>query len=204
VIVEVAGLPLAGKSTLRDAIAAELERRGVASGGRADLDAPVRMALRRPGALLLAVLVLVRSTRPLADRRDAFRFVAATIAGHEAARRRPDRVWLLDEGPVQRAFMLFVDADRTASDDAVVRFARRMPASDAVVWADADVDEVLRRRTSRDRGVPPRLAQLDDATLRGRLEEGRRVLEVALVTGGAVRIDGRDVEQIVDRLVVTR
>jgi thymidylate kinase len=197
VIVEMAGLPLAGKSTFRAALSEHLARAGVDVIDRRAVRTRRRVLVRHTRLLLLVIWVLVRSPRPVDERVGALRFVAAALTAHEAMRGRRG-VALLDEGVVQRAFLLFVDEDSPPSRRLVERYARLIPRPDLVVVVLADVDDVLQRAAGRARGLPPRLARLDPRDVRAKLVEGAALLDdvIELAPLDARRVGTDDVGTI--------
>ncbi len=214
-IVEFAGLPGGGKTTLLHEVDRMLSQSGIEVRSGADVRrswihpehraATLPGRLRRAGALvlrapLLAVVAvtLIRSPRPRAERWVAFRWFVVALEQHLAASRvGDDVVVLIDEGMVQRTFLLFVEAAGVSRGRLVDRYRRRAPRADLVVLVDAEPDVALGRLRGRSRGVAPRLEALGDEALSARFVEARGLLEGSANRAGGVvvtvALDGVDV-----------
>ena len=210
-IVEFAGLPGSGKTTLLEEVDRLLSQSGIdvrsgADARRAWIRPETRTAalpnrLRRAGTLALHAPVVVvvaatlaRSPRPLRERWVAFRWFMVALEQHVAARAvGDDVVVLIDEGMVQRTFLVFVEAAGVSRARSVERYRRRAPRSDLVVLVDADPEVALGRLEGRNRGVAPRLEGLGREAMSSLFAEARGILE-----GSAERARGMVVTSALD------
>ncbi|HEX5510968.1 MAG TPA: hypothetical protein VFX41_04590 [Actinomycetales bacterium] len=209
-IVEFAGLPGAGKTTLREQLRRELVARDVPVlaahllGTTAAAPAgPLRRAAAR-GAGLLAqprvtawgVAVLADRGRSWRERLFALRLLAVTLDNHRWLRRQdPQSLVLVDEGFAQRAMLLLAGTGREVDLARAQRYARAVPVPRVVVHVRLDPSESVRRTAGRDRGLPARFARLSGDVLLSRLADAAAVLDVVVSELGRrgariVEIDG--------------
>lgn len=210
VLVEMAGLPGSGKSTLHQELRRRLVDRGLdmppgsllpdglpgASSSRITRTARtvgrrLHTATSERRAVSSALRTLATSPRSASEKVQALRFTLVTLETHRLARTSPMApLCLVDEGILQRSFLLFVERDRVADQGAVEAFLHRCPLPDLVVWVDAAPEIALERLASRDRGLPPRLTGLSHDEALERLAAGdqliRSGLDVMRASGVAV------------------
>lgn len=214
-IVEMAGIPGAGKTTVRDELMRHLEdvitpappafpkvrlSRNLAIRWFASHLLYLATMGRHRQALLIATHVMLGSNRTLAQRLQVIRFLTVTFQRYRESRDAPlPRTVLVDEGIIQRCFMIFVEAAGTSSAF-LDRYVRRCPAPDAVVLVQIDPGVALERVLRRRRGLPPRMADLSrDESLRV-LREGADLLENAVTlfaqNAGTVvlRVNGNELQ----------
>ncbi|MGZ4677000.1 MAG: AAA family ATPase [Acidimicrobiia bacterium] len=189
-VVELCGLPGAGKSTIARALVARLRLDGVAA---VDAMAPIgphagRVArLTRKAAIVgraaahastwrIGLEVGLRSHQTSARDRVArpLNLVVVREALRHAVTDAEDVVHVFDQGPVQEwwSAALRADADRVlawAATDA-------RPQPDLLVRVDVP-HEVLRDRLARRAGAQSRLETADEAALQGELVHGERLLD---------------------------
>lgn len=188
-IIEIAGLPGAGKTTLRDLLADRLSSAGLAvvtchlmrpttpglRGAVVRTVGRVAAVLREPAVTAQAVRVLLADPRPAPERWFAFRLLAVTL---------DNRAWLaqrqvcavVDEGFVQRAMLLFGGGAGPVPRSAVARYARSVPAPSVVVMLHIEPSEAVQRTAARERGLPPRFARRSGDELTASLEHAAAVL----------------------------
>lgn len=217
-IVEFAGLPGAGKSTLRDGLAADLRAEGVpvtarhvvrptraGRVGAAERAAGRALALAsRPRVAAVAGRTFLTSGRPARERLFAARLLAVTLDNDRCL--RDHRGWVLvDEGFVQRGLLLMAGERRPVPDERVRAYATVVPVPDVVVHLRLDPDRVQERLRSRPRGLAPRFARLGEADLRAALADAARVL--GLVVHGVeargsrvIGVDAADLDAAAGRL----
>jgi adenylate kinase len=206
VILEFLGLPGSGKSTLCE----ELQR------WLADADGPNskpanrvdRMGLntvlgmiRYWRATLIAGRTLMSSPRSWNDKRLAVRWFLSTLGRYAAPRDR--RMLVLDEGLLQRSFLLFMERDGFGSVDRVARYVSAIPLPDAVIMVDVDPAESLARLQRRSRPVPRRFRTMAGEDQLTAFTRGAELLDLVLATASArrgsstvvIRVPSEDVDQ---------
>ena len=207
-------MPGAGKSTFRAQLAEDLRAAGVEVASPADpprspehglrlVRSTIRTArrvglcLRRRRALWWCLRVLWRSPRPPDQRVQAFRFVVVTFERFEVCMaEKSDRVHIIEEGSLQRLFLLLVEHDGVRIDVDKRPYMGNAPFGDVLVHVCAPSHLVMTRLADRERGLPPRLAALDEDRARGLLEQGDALLlQAANTVAAAVDID-RPVRQL--------
>lgn len=189
VVVELCGLPGAGKSTLARAVVARLRLAGLptvdvmaplgpsaARGARSRRKAAVlARALAEPGSLRIAADLASRSGQQ-AWRDRVARPVNLLVVRHEVAKARTARGYhVLDQGPVQEWWSAALRADA----ERVLAWAATDPAprADLVVRIDAPTEALVARLTRR-AVRQSRLEGLDRGALAAELERGRELLDV--------------------------
>ncbi len=209
VIIELFGLPGAGKTTFRAQLIEKLKAAGIEvadpvprpkTEGR--FPQPLRsaaMALGRAGVfvrnrrvLWWCLNVLRRSPRPFRRKTIAFRFVFATLERYEFYQRdTSDRVYIIDEGSLQRLFLLLVERDgaRTEVDRRV--YVDAAPFGDLLVHVQISPQQALARLAGRSRHLSPRLMGLDDRQARLCLAQGDALLAKAAAEAIAVSVPDR-------------
>ncbi len=137
-----------------------------------------RAIARYRGAFLVALQALRRSSRPLRDKIAALRFFAVTLDNYAELSKRSyqDKVCVLEEGILQRAFLLFVDSSSVDPDGRVEKYAQVIPVPDFAVFLDASAAEVLLRLDGRERKLTPRLLHLDEQSVTQVLNQGSELL----------------------------
>jgi len=210
-VVELCGLPGAGKSTIARAVVASLRVRGVPT---TEVMAPLGPAasraerLRRkagvvgrglvaPGGPAIVGNVAFRSDQ--ADGRDRLARPVNLLVVRDAVRRAHRRagVHVLDQGPVQEWWSAALRGD----EDRVLEWAAAdpNPRADLLVRVDAPIP-VLHERLTRREQRQSRLEAVADADLDAALRRGADLLDAVcarLATGAAgaprvVRVDGCD------------
>jgi thymidylate kinase len=204
-IVELAGLPGCGKTTLLHLLRDDLREAGVEvhTGTRlrraprwlGRVPARVRKPVERIALtfgrfatmvvhlrlLALVARALLSSSRPSSDKVSAFKWLVVVLDNYRVARRiARNGVAIVPEGMTQRAYLLFVDAGGVATRRTVQRYQELAPQADLTVLVDVDVDVALRRLGSRERGLPPRFEGLPAEVVRERFREGAGLLADAL------------------------
>lgn len=214
-IVELAGLPGAGKSTLAESLLARLGRDGIPcsiadAGVSARARKEVRMLRRtgyalselavEPDAARRATNVLVRS------RQQARRDTAAVLAQWLATERLVSRgratggVRLLEEGLVQTVWTALLRSGRLRPEDL---WACVPPAShtDLVLFLDVHPDLAARRLAARE-SRHSRIQQVPAAELLGELRRGQAILDDVLLSCplrvARITSAGQPAEQLAD------
>jgi hypothetical protein len=177
VIVELAGVPGAGKSTLAAAAVPALAADGLVARDPASLFVPaaqrdtrqrvrdqVRTVRTTVGAGDFASLCagrLARSDRGWSRQRRAVSSLTADLEVHRRARQLPPgHVLLWEEGLVHRAILVLVEAGGVAPTDAWVRYAARVPLPDVLVHLQVDAATAVARMEQRPKRLTARLAHL--------------------------------------------
>lgn len=200
-IVEFAGLPGSGKSTLHRELGAALTAEAIPWGLPSALPSSrlrqVRTAIRCGRVLISAALLLARSERTVRERLAALRWVAATLDRQRSARAQPSTVWIFDEGIAQRVFLLFVDRTGAADHERASRFLRMVTPPDVVAVVRVPPAVALERLERRSPGLTARFQRLDQDARVERLEEGAVLLDDGLADAwdasvSIVRLDGAD------------
>lgn len=220
VVVELCGLPGAGKSTLARALVARLRLAGVPT---ADVMAPLGPDAGRAGRLVRkAVAAAVGLVEPgvgvvtaAAGQRDPRDLVARPgnllVVRHALRRsRRRQGVAVFDQGPVQEWWSAALRA-RDREGVLAAAAADPVPRADVLVRVDAPV-EVLVERLERRAVRQSRLEALDRDELRAVLGEGselldrltqRRSVAGGAREGGPIVVDGLDpaaVQRVADEV----
>lgn len=111
------------------------------------------------------------------QRVDAVRFIVVTLETYERCEAgAPDCVYLIEEGSLQRLFMLLVEDDGVRGDHDLRTYLTRAPFGDALVHVKVSADVALGRLEDRERGLSPRLAGLPAVDARQRLIDGGALL----------------------------
>ncbi|HEX5532270.1 MAG TPA: hypothetical protein VFX33_00850 [Actinomycetales bacterium] len=209
-IVEFAGLPGAGKTTLREQLRSEAAARnepvlaghllGASLSGRGRFAgrATARVAglVAEPRVAAWGAAVLADRGRPWPERLFAVRLLAVTLDNHRWLRgQNPDTLVLVDEGFAQRAMLLLSGAGGGANLDRAQRYATAVPVPRVVVHVRIDPSDSVRRTAARDRGLPARFARLSGDMLLASLADAARVLDVVVSELGRrgariVEVDG--------------
>lgn len=188
-IIEMAGIPGAGKTTLQNALVAELAELGLlvpnsvlAIDRRSPLARAakqiryVRTAFQHRRALSIAARSMRAGGRPWAQQVQVIRFLTVTFDRHRRIRdHESDGVAVLDEGVLQRCFLVFVEATGAYPSN-LREFLRYSPAPDGVVLLQPDPTQALQRTQHRQRGMPPRMVGLSPPEAVDVLEAGARLL----------------------------
>lgn len=206
-LVEMLGLPGAGKSALSREVCLVLRERGVPAGiadarvsaavprarrVRRRTAAAARSAVRRPGWTLSSAASIASMRQPAG--RDTASVLAQWLAVCDLAARARARpgVHLLEEGPLQTLWTLGLRSP-DALPHRLLEAWPRAAAPDVVVLLDvplAVVEERLMRRSSKH----SRSQQLPPDLLRAELHRGQKLLEVlaAPTATPVVRLSGDD------------
>ena len=91
-----------------------------------------------------------------------------------------ETIGLIDEGLLQRGFLLFTGTVNAAPTKEMSRYVRAMPAPDLVVHLRLDPADVQSRLGGRQRFLPPRYARLATNELPLALSAGSKVLDEML------------------------
>jgi hypothetical protein len=219
-IIEFTGLPGSGKTFLRAAVAERL-----AEFGRPVVTAHVmRPAATRasgvgmrllsagcnPAVTTTVLRAALTDRRPLGERAFALRLTAVTLDNYQWLRDRSVTA-LMDEGFIQRGFLLFSGKPNSTASALAQHYALRIPMPDVVVHLRLDPAQAVTRTAGRSRSLPPRYARLTGDTLLDALRAGSVIIDqlLGVVTrraGGPVVID-LDVSTVDDswtQLVVKR
>lgn len=114
-------------------------------------------------AVLLAARQLFLGRRPLGDKWFGFRLFVVALGRSCEARDSSfeGQVSLLDEGPIQRAFTVFVNGAGEVNHRAAIRYAQLVPLPDVLVYVKVITEVALYRLQERQRGLPVRF-QLEE------------------------------------------
>lgn len=216
-IIEFAGLPGSGKSTVRSGllaaeptflIPADIGRQKITIVGQhapaavSQIVSLARSAGSERRAMAFALPRLARSRRSVGDRASAARFVLVTAdVLRRSAQESPGATVVIDEGRLQRAFMVLVDRPEVAEESVFVDFAERWSRDTTIIWVDTPPEVALERLGGRGRGLPQRLAGLADSDALDVLRDASNGMAAALAALEAsgttvIRIDGtKPVEQ---------
>jgi hypothetical protein len=166
-------------------------------------------------AVLLAAKQLFLRRRPSGRRWFRFRLLIVSLRrSHEARKLSSNgQLRLLDEGPIQRAFTVFVDGVREIDVEAALRYAKVAPAPDLLVYTRMGADVVLRRLAQRERGLSARLGREGHGRAARVLAEAEQMLDrvtseleqqgVALIRVGPCETE-RAERQVVDCVLSSR
>lgn len=216
-IVDVVGLPGAGKSTLATSVVSLLRREGVeAVAGQNDgSTAADGRRLTRPERFVAHVAAVCGNPRlvavcaSIAVRPGGSEYVSAfvNLCRRDRALRaaRPAGLLLLHESSLHRLFIALALMGRSSRDD-VERFVRRMAWPDALVYLEVAPEVATERVRKRLEGMGP-VAAADIAALdagagwrHGYREATENALDVIGSTRPILRLDGtsKDVSQLAD------
>lgn len=217
-IIEFAGLPGAGKSTvalqLLDAL--DTEGAGALAGDSLAADpgvlflARLRSVVRHPRFVASVLRYAWRSPRPASERWLLLRMIVVSLHRFDEAKALGrSKPVIFHEGIVQRSFLALVEANSVGAEADVERYLRHAPRPDVVVWLRVDPLTCLERIVCRERGVPKRLSSLSSGAVVERFTQGEAMFDQVLrdlrSTGDTViaRIDGTAsnvLEQVVHAL----
>lgn len=190
-VIEFAGLPGAGKSTARAWAVRQLgDWETVTLPPPTGLAGRISWLVRKGLVVAASIRVVVLGLcgvalgcRSVRHKVFAVRALVAVLHAHEVGR-RSTRPLVLDEGVVQRAFMLFVDTEKGADVDRARRYVKAAPLPDVLVYLRVGADVATARQLARltdpslpTVGLPSRLLTLEAGKLRYTLKEGERLLE---------------------------
>lgn len=209
-LVEFAGLPGAGKSTASAWALEQFEDAGAARPsppegtlGRASWMLRKLVAvLAEARAFALGVRSVAVDSRSLRHKLFACRALAASLQTKRLSS-PGDGVLVIDEGVVQRAFMLFVDTSGGADVDAACRYVRAAPLPDVLVYLRVHAETAAARQRARREyleklppvvGLPNRILTLERARLSATMAEGQRLLDAVVETVRVFRPAVRIVE----------
>lgn len=196
-VVEFAGLPGAGKSTARAWVLELLGEAGArtptppkgAVGRLWWMAGKLVAVLAGARAFALGVRSVAASTRSLRHKLFACRALVTSLQARRLGT-TGDGVLVLDEGVIQRAFMLFVDARKGADVDTACRYVRAAPMPDVLVYLRVQAETAAARQRARlddhetlpTVGLPSRLLTLESAQLSATMAEGQRLLDATVET----------------------
>jgi thymidylate kinase len=123
-------------------------------------------------------------------------------------RRRNRPFLVLDEGLLQRSFLLFMEQDGFGSVDRVGRYIEAIPLPDVVVAVDLSPAESLARVRHRTRLLPRRFQNMAENDQLNAFNQGAELLDLVLARAldradsstQVIRIPGNDLEQAKRRL----
>ena len=174
-IIEFIGVPGAGKTTLHEKLAQALREAGcrvtLATGnGEAALGRLgglrraryyVAASWRWRKALFMSIRLLLKSTRPWPQKLFAFRLLVVALGRYQMAGRLEDAgIVLMDEGFLQRCFMVLVDGPTEIKPDVVSRLVTAGPHGHVAIYVKTAPEKALHRLSGRERGLPTRLQRL--------------------------------------------
>ena len=204
-LVEMCGIPGAGKSMVMDALgtaepplpivwATDLQQR---RSSRTPLVVGRAASLaRQPVSTIAATSALAVSARTPAVKLDAFRYLVVSSQRIDEARRVPSsRLVLFDEGHVQRGMMYFLDRDRLAPGRLIDAYARAGPRNGLVVRVVVPVAAAVERLAARDRRLAPRFDGVDREGVLATLGRAEALIDRLLAwrsPGSVLTIDGTD------------
>lgn len=211
-ILEFIGLPGSGKSTLSQKLRESLTNIGY--GSESPLAAtPPRLFRAAIGVVrywhvaLLATRTLVASPRAWNSKRLAAKWFALTLSDYMP--RPSDRSFLiLDEGLLQRSFLLFMEQDGFGPIERVEDYVRRIPLPDVVIAIDISPAESLARLRNRSRTVSRRFQGLTADDQLTAFSKAAELLDLVLERATArpdwsmqiIRVPGSDLERAKQRL----
>jgi hypothetical protein len=207
-IIELFGIPGSGKTTYRAHLAEWLRAGGLEvvdpgpppkTEGRFQPLRSVADALERVGLflsnrrlILWCMNVLRRSPRTHGQKIAAFRFVFVTLERYRMYQRdASDRIYIIDEGSLQRLFLLLVERDGARTDVDRRAYIDAAPFGDLLVHVQTSPEECLARLAGRDRHLSPRLLGLDDRQAQLRLAQGEALLAEAAAEAVAALVTNR-------------
>lgn len=169
-IVEFAGLPGSGKTTLHARAVESLSQQAhpvaFSDGGSVGhaLHKAAGVAVYRH-CFRIGVTTVLRSPRSWQHRVFAIRSLATTLAAHHRQKQEPSHhVRLLQEGVVQRAFMLFIDPDSEVDEQRLSAYAQAVPLPDMLVFVRITPETATRRHLAK--SERPRLDMKQNRLLR--------------------------------------
>jgi hypothetical protein len=137
---------------------------------------------RHHRAVSLAAMALLRSRRSRTETLDALRWLVVTLDNFRyASTLDSGHVAVIDEGIVQRCFLLFVDRSGSAPWATTRQFLQHSPSSHVIVTVDVPPDVAVHRVGGRERGLPARFEGLDAQRLESLLAEARSMLQDCVV-----------------------
>lgn len=211
-IFEFLGLPGAGKTTLCEDLRgwlAGIDTRLASTTvptNRNRLSATIGIFLYWRAALV-AARALIASPRSWHSKRLAARWFLSTLSFY-TPRRRNRPFLVLDEGLLQRSFLLFMEQDGFGSVDRVGRYIEAIPLPDVVVAVDLSPAESLARVRHRTRLLPRRFQSMAENDQLTAFNQGAELLDLVLARAldradsstQVIRIPGNDLEQAKRRL----
>ena len=214
-ILEFVGLPGAGKTTLCNDLRLSLastESNRPSKSSVAVPRKPLRKAMgaiRNPRVALLAARALLTSPRSWHEKGLAARWFLATLSLYPPRNRsQPDLI--LDEGLLQRSFLIFLEQGGFGPSERVARYVEVIPLADIVIMVELTPAESLARLQSRERPPPLRFRTMTESDLRDTFSAGAELFDFVLARaqqrrGGSIqviRIPGNDLDLAKQRLAV--
>jgi adenylate kinase len=110
---------------------------------------------------------------------------------------------VIDEGLLQRSFLLFMERNGFGSVDRVSRYVEAIPLPDVVIMMEVDPAESLARLQRRSRPVPRRFRTMAGEDQLAAFIQGAELLDLVLATASAragpstvvIRVPSEDPEQ---------
>lgn len=213
-IIELFGIPGAGKSAYRTQLTEELRAGGIEVAdpgpmartkgrytqqlrGVTTTLSRVGLGVRNRRVLWWCLSVLRRSPRPFSQKIAAFRFVFVTLERYaEYHGDVSDRVYIMDEGSLQRLFLLLVERDGVQAEVDRRVYMDAAPFGDVLVHVQISPEEALARLAKRDRRLPPRLLGLAEPQARLCLAQGDALLAKAATEAVSLRAPDRPARQL--------
>lgn len=205
-ILEFVGLPGSGKTTLCDELQRWLaDECGFlsTSGNRSDRNRLniVLGIFRYWRATSIAGRVLIESSRSRSDKLVAARWFLSTLGRY--ARPKDRRTLVIDEGLLQRSFLLFLEREGYGSVDRIARYVKAIPLPDVVIMVEVDPAESLARLEQRSRPVPRRFRTLANDDRLAVFTQGAQLLDLVLTTASersgsstvVIRVPSEDVAE---------
>lgn len=188
-IVEFAGLPGSGKSTVAAGLLTALETEGAAPIAAADLatdpgtlySGRLRAVARHARFAAAVARLAWRSPRSRRERCFLVRTVAVMLHRFDESKKLDEtRVVVFHEGMVQRSFLSLVEAEGVGSQADIDRYLRHAPRPDVVVLLRVSPHMCLDRLERRARGVPERLSELSTHDAVERLRDAGKIFDLML------------------------
>jgi|GEM_PF-4085752 len=209
-IIEMAGPPGAGKSTVAKLLKAALEEKGLTAYwaeqaeaeyiSRSKVLAPLTKAwnalrgtFQNPGLVWPTLRAQFSRQLPLRYRAWIFKVFLWTLARHRLLKVKlpPEEIAIFDAGLLHLSVSLFTSEKLPATAEGIIRYVRRLPQPDLLVYVNAPLDLCLQRLENRT--LPLRLQALEGEAVAPFVAHQAEALSTAI--GEAQRL-GWEIQQI--------